>query len=182
MMKHDLTKRHGRPRAVTRQSPLLLRCGPAKPTFASDARFDIAGSQNCGTYSSHPPRALDQCRACEATQRTDGSGPDGGAAWQPLNQSIAAARCSRRKGAIRLSACGDETFVAAGAPDPETEAAEALVEVSERSHTSKKVWIVHRTLVGCRSQRSSSAWTCTVNTTPTFALENLCNSRKATYI
>lgn len=115
--------------------------------------LDIEGSQECGRYSSHSPQALDQCRACEAIQRTDRRGPDGGAAWQPLNQSVAAARCPCRKGSIRLSARGEKTFVAAGAPDLETEATEVLVEVSERSYIRQTVdlfaahwWVVGRSV------------------------------------
>lgn len=113
--------------------------------------LDICGSQECGTHSSHSSQALDQCRACEAIQGTDRRGPDGVAELQPLNQSVAGAGCPCRKGLIRLSARGEKTFVAASAPDLETEAAEVPVEVFERSYIRQMVglfaarcWVVGR--------------------------------------
>lgn len=129
---HPRRRPVGRAEADLQQCPVVgAACCPhrtfGRPWFCCAAALrsrhspqthglDIAGSQECGTYCSHSPQALDQCRTCEAIRRTERRGPDGGTAWQPLNQSVAAARCPRRKGSIRLSARSEELFIAAGAP------------------------------------------------------------------
>lgn len=58
---------------------------------------------------------------------------------------------------MRRSTCGGQTLVVTNTSEPETEAADALVEVAERSHMLMAIGDNHSALVGCRPQRPASA-------------------------